>query len=133
MRNLVGMATLALLLALVIRFAVDPSEWVETTLLAFAFAAPCALYMWRDSRMSVGPCGWLVAALGSIAVGGIFVLIDVSFGHGKNPSASFSQAALSSGSPFGIVLTVFICPGFTSICLAGAARAAYVRWRQSAA
>lgn len=131
MRNLVGMATLAVLLAVVIRLAVDPSEWVGTTLLAFALAAPTALYMWRDSDKSGGPVWWLLMALGSIAIGGVFLLVDVSFGHSKNPDASFWQAALSSGSPFGIVLTILVCPGLTSICLAGAARAVYDRWRPS--
>ena len=127
-RNLVGMSTLALLLTVVIRIAVGASEWVVTSLLAFAVTAPTAWFTWQeDSKSPQGIGGWLLMAFGSIALGGIFLLIDGSIGLARNSSASLWNAATSTGSPFGFVATVSVCPGFTCICIAGAARAAYAR------
>lgn len=86
MRNLVGMSALALSLAVVARMAMGEAQWLDTSLLAFAVAAPTAWFSWSDSsRTPQGPTGWLLMALGSIAVGGIFLLIDGMFGLGSRP------------------------------------------------
>lgn len=132
MDNIVGTATLAFLVAVVARIAFGPSEWVVMTAIGFAIAAPCAWYIWRGAKANEDLTACLHGALSSVVVGGIFLLIDTSIGRGKSPGASIWEDAQHSGSPFGIVLTLAICPGSTCIFLAGAARAAYQRWGRNA-
>jgi drug/metabolite transporter (DMT)-like permease len=132
MRDLVGMSAVAAMLAAAFRLVLGGAEWFTSFLVAFAIAAPCAWYAWREPRAPETSLHWVLAAIGSVVFGALFFLIDASVGHQKVANASMLQAAESAGSPFGIVLTVFVCPGLTIICLGGAARAAYERWQSVA-
>jgi membrane protease YdiL (CAAX protease family) len=127
MRDGVGLSVLAILLAASIRVLAGADEWAVPSFVAFVVAAPTAWYLWRDPRSPEKPLEWLLTAIGTVFFGALFLAIDVSWGQSQDPSASMWQAAQSAGSPFGFLLTLSVCPGFTCICVAGAAREAFKR------
>ena len=128
MKDIVGLSVLAILLTAMLRLFAGATDWVVLSLVAFGLAAPAAWYTWREPRSPERPLDWLLMAVGTVVLGAVFFAIDASFGQGKDTNASLWQAAQTSGGIFGLVFTALVCPGLTSICIAGAARAAYGRW-----
>jgi hypothetical protein len=85
--------------------------------LVLAVAGP--IY-WREKKSSDSVAEWGKFIVGSIVVGTFFFGADLLVGH-INRQPNFSATG-----PFGIFLTLLVCPLFTMICVGGLARALYI-------
>jgi hypothetical protein len=94
--------------------------------LGFPVLAVCSLFVWHSDKWPTEPQGILLYALLSIGGGAAFFAIDAVLSTSRYPELPFREAIWHAGSPFGIVLTIAVCPGYTLIALAGAARALLV-------
>lgn len=65
-----------------------------------------------------------------MVIGAVSFAIDLMIGTSQAPNAPIRYAVWHSGTPFGIVLTIAICPGFTLIGLAGTVREFLLAERQ---
>jgi hypothetical protein len=66
--------------------------------------------------------GWVGTVLGTVLIGAIFFAIDVVFGSMHGSYKSLLETSLHAGGPFGVVLTVLICPIGTIVCIGGLVR-----------
>ena len=85
--------------------------------------------LWRRERSSTADM--LGGAVMSVLAGAVFFAIDVLLGQVFHPELPWLDAATRGSGPFGIVVTILICPMFTFIFLSGAARAQFLKWRKS--
>jgi hypothetical protein len=94
-------------------------------LVASAVLAGASLYLWyagpKAKRMKSRE--WLAGLVFTPVLGAICFAIDVFAGSSTGHYDNFIQAALHAGSPFGIVLTIAICPVGTILFFAGWVRA----------
>jgi small-conductance mechanosensitive channel len=92
-----------------------------TALIGVPILAGVALYVWYVSveGRKADAEQWMMGTIFTPFIGAISFAIDVLVGSTGGHFDNFVQAAFHAGSPFGIVLTVFICPVGTIICLGG--------------
>jgi hypothetical protein len=95
-------------------------------ILGFPVLAVCSMFAWHNDKWPTDPRDVFLYGLISIPVGTLFLAVDAIVGSSQDPQLKFRDAIWHAGSPFGIVLTIAICPGFTLVGLAGAARALLV-------
>ena len=65
---------------------------------------------------------WVGALFGTVLLGAVFFAIDVVLGSMHGNYRSLLETGFHAGGPFGIVLTVMICPVGTIISLGGLVR-----------
>lgn len=94
--------------------------------LGFPALAVVSLFAWHSEKWPTEPPETFLCALITLPVGALFLAIDSVVGSFDSPQLRFRDAIWQAGSPFGIVLTIAICPGFTLIGLAGTVRALLV-------
>jgi hypothetical protein len=95
-------------------------------ILAFVVLASCGLYMWHSEKVAQkisGPAGWAGMVGASVFLGALSFGGDMLVGIINYPGLSPFKAATKVASPFGFVLTVFLCPGLTIVAVAGLIRA----------
>ena len=95
--------------------------------LGFPVLAICGMFAWHNDKWPTDPHDVFLYAIISIPVGALSFAIDAIISTSLYPQLKFRDAIWHAGSPLGIVLTMAICPGFTLVGLAGAARALLVR------
>jgi len=121
----VGLLLVAAQLALVFRWLVpDEGTRLITGILAYGVLVASALSMWHGkagSRFS-NAYHWMGVFFGSILLGGMSFGIDILVGSVTHPGISPIKAGTKVGSPFGFILTIFLCPGVTMIAVASIVR-----------
>jgi hypothetical protein len=130
MADAIGVFVLAVLAAVVAWllatvYGKENAIWAWS--LGFPFLAVSGLIAWHNHKWPTDPQDAFLYALISIPVGLLFLAVDAIVGGSDQPQLKFRDAIWHAGSPFGIVLTIAICPGFTLVGVAGAARALWVR------
>ena len=139
MSNLVGLATLALMWSVVSRLMLGSGEWVTPWLILTVISAVigggllfCESPGDKRGLRDEGPGGWLLGALGTVVLGGVFLLVDVivawTSGHWDKPPGVSFWDGFQGGGPLGLPLTLIVSPFMTIVSLAGAARSGYQRW-----
>ncbi len=125
--DVLGLTILALQVICGIRW-LDPNDGdrvVSGTLVYFVLTV-AALAFWHHEKLAQrfsDPNQWLALAGGSILLGGFTFCADIFIGtvfHSGSHSAL--DAASKAGGPFGFGLTLMICPGLTSVAIAGLVR-----------
>jgi peptidoglycan biosynthesis protein MviN/MurJ (putative lipid II flippase) len=92
---------------------------------ALLIALPCmigaALWAWYVSEKGrkLDENEWLNGLIVTLILGVVFFVIDLFMGSTHGQYDNLVQAAFHAGSPFGIVLTLAVCPAGTLICLGG--------------
>lgn len=120
--GLLVLAILAALVAWVIAAVYNTQNAVWAFIVGLPILGICALIAWHSNKW---PADWqtvLIFALGSILVGAAFLLTDGLIGGSTDPQVPFRNAIWRAGSPFGILLTIAVCPCFTLIALSGTVR-----------
>ena len=108
----------------------DASSRLTLGILAVSVLTGLALYFWhKEPPMEhlSSPGEWALAIPISVLIGAVSFGIDVLVGLISNPNLPPIKAGTRAGSPFGFVLTVMICPGFTMLAVAGLLRALLLR------
>jgi hypothetical protein len=108
----------------------DDGYRLPISVLASVVLASCALYMWYSEKITqkINDLGGWAAAVGlSVLLGALSFGCDVLVRIINYPGLSPFRAATKVGSPFGFVLTVLLCPGFTMVAVAGFIRALVLR------
>ena len=88
-----------------------------------------SVFLWRRDNSDTSKSLW--AAVATVFLGALFFGVDVLFGLMFHPELPWFDAAKHGGGLFGILATLLICPVFTLICVGGAARAHFLKWRKS--
>jgi|ERR1035437_8633725 hypothetical protein len=132
MGNAVGLVVLLLLVGLTAKFVHLGNNPTAIWVLMYLVLAALAWQAWHEKDAPKSVLGWLGMAVGSVLLGGASFMVDVSFGHAKDPSLSMLTAAQEAGSIFGFALTITVFPALLLISIAGMARSAYVSRRSDA-
>jgi|SRR5580704_7745817 hypothetical protein len=125
--DIVGLLVLAGLMVPISMLFRGTAYMVWLWALGYPSLAGCCLFAWLGDKVSTEPSKNLMLAVGSVFCGSVSFGIDVIATSIMHPKLPFSQAIWHAGSPFGIVLTLFLCPALTMFYLAGAARAKILR------
>lgn len=99
--------------------------------LGFPVLSIAALAVWHSEKWPHDATDALRFAVGSATLGAAFFAVDLMIGTGQAPNLPIRYAVWRSGTPFGIVLTIVVCPGVTSIALGGAVRERLLKEHQS--
>lgn len=104
-------------------------------MLAYGVLVAVALSMWhgKHAEKFSDARDWGAVLLASILVGALFFGVDVIVGGLDHPGISPIEAGTKAGSPFGFILTIFICPGVTMVAVAGLVRSFLIRERGDSA
>ena len=121
------LAVLAGLVAWLVAAVYGKENAIWAWSVGFPVLAVCSPFAWHNDKWPTEPPDVFLCALVSILVGVLFLAIDAVVGSFDSPQLKFRDAIWHAGSPFGIVLTIAVCPGFTLIGLAGTVRALLVR------
>jgi len=111
-------------------FEVLSEPWI-TAFIAAPILVGAALWTWYASKAAqdFDTEKWMAGTLSTPLLGAASFAIDVFIGSTHGHYANFVQAAFQAGSPFGILLTVLICPIGTIICAGSWVRSALLdRW-----
>jgi hypothetical protein len=126
MEDIIGVVALAAECALagaIFFFLAGPvSVWL--LLLFFLVVTVAAILYWHTERAPQTVPAWRNYALWSVVVGILFFLVDLAVGQVSRGGA---ETLPVGGGPFGILLTLLVCPFFTMICLAGLIRASFIK------
>jgi len=120
--GIISLAGLATLVAWAVAALYTKEDAIWAWAIGFPIMAICALVAWYDRRWPSDSQDVLLYGLVSIPVGGISLAIDFLIGSSMYPQLPFRYAIWEAGSPFGIILTICICPGYTLVALSGAVR-----------
>jgi hypothetical protein len=127
----VGLLLVAGQLILVFRWLVpDDGTRIFAGILAYGVLVAVALGMWHGkeaSEMFSDAYDWTGVIVGSILAGGMSFGVDIFVGSLTHPGLSPIVAGTKVGSPFGFMLTIFLCPGITMVGLASVIRSVLVR------
>ena len=127
----VGILTIGVQLYLLVRWLMpNDGSRVILGVLAYIVLAGVALYLWHKEppvKNLFEPSEWAMAIVASVVMGGVSFGIDMLVGLFNNPKLSPIDAGTKAGSPFGFLLTVMLCPGFTMLAIAGLLRALMLR------
>jgi RsiW-degrading membrane proteinase PrsW (M82 family) len=127
--DVVGLGVLAAEVEII---GIAASSWgapIWAWVLAYMVLAIVALFTWHGEKWPKESRKALKMVLGSLLLGGVFLLVDVIVGHSDHPEFSLVKAAESAGGPFGFGLTMLVCPVTTAVLLAGYFRAVFLRVR----
>ena len=132
MANAVGLGVLLLLVIVLAKLFPFGAGSVIVWGAIYLVLAAIAWHWWHEQGGPSAPLEWLVMLVLGGVLGLVSFLIDVSFGHSKDPSLSYLAAAEAAGSPFGFGFTVTVFPAVMLVAVAGLARAVYVALRSRA-
>ena len=99
------------------------SPWI-TTAIALPVLLVVTLYVWYATKAGreTDAENWLYGTIFTPLFGAMSFAIDVFIGSSNGHYSSLVEAGFHAGGPFGIVLTVCICPIGTVICAGSLAR-----------
>jgi hypothetical protein len=121
----IGLVLIAVQLTLVFWWLVpnDGTRFIGG-MLAYGILVALALAMWhgKEAKRFTDTYDWAGVILGSIVLGAMSFGVDMLVGSFSHPGLSPIQAGTKAGSPFGFILTIFLCPGLTMVGVAGLVR-----------
>lgn len=117
------LAGLAGLVAWIIATVYTKGDAIWAWSIGFPLLAICGLLVWHSEKWPMDPQDVFLYGLLSVPAGFASFVIDALISTSQYPQLPFRYAIWHAGSPFGIVLTICICPGFTLVALAGTVRA----------
>ena len=103
----------------------DPTSRMVGGFVVFGVLAATALGMWhgKTAKSLTGPKHWLALFGASLLFAGISFAIDMAIGHISHPGIPIFEAGRAVRGPFGFAFTLILCPGLTSVAMAGLVRA----------
>lgn len=104
--------------------SLDVPLWGWT--LCYVILALIALGVWHGEKWPNNSKDILGQVLGSVLLGAVFFAVDMVLGHFFHPELPLIKAAEHSGSMFGFVLTVLVCPVLATVLLGGYFRAVFL-------
>ena len=125
MADVVGLLVLAGLMVLTISVVPDLGIPTPFWLFVYVVLALICWYFWHSDKLPNKTTNWLWFVPGSIVLGGIFFGVDMMIGHFNYPDIPVVDAAKKAPGPFGLILTLAVCPGLTIISLASLARSLF--------
>jgi hypothetical protein len=125
MGNAVGLSVLLLLVGLSAKFVHLGENAIAIWAVTYLVLAVFAWQAWHEKSAPKSARAWLAIAVGATLLGAASFMVDVSFGHAKNPSLSVLAAAQEAGGFFGFAFTVTVFPALLLVSVSGAARAAF--------
>jgi hypothetical protein len=98
-------------------FGIFSAPWIAE-IIAAPILVGATLYAWYVSEggRRADTETWMMGTIFTPLFGAMSFAIDVFTGSTTGHYSNFVQAAFHAGSPFGILLTVMICPIATIIC-----------------
>jgi hypothetical protein len=133
--DVIGAAVLAgevLVLSVLVRiFAPAMGAPLWGWILFYAVVAFAALLSWHSENRPARTKSLIGLAVGSVVLGILFFGVDVLVGSLHGSYHSVIEDAGHAGGPFGIIATLFVCPGLTIFAAASAVRARYVTRKDS--
>jgi hypothetical protein len=98
-------------------------------IIAYGVLVAVALALWhgKEARRFSDAYDWAGLFAGSVLLGALSFAVDMIVGSLNHPGMSPFLAGTKAGSPFGFVLTIFLCPGVTIVAVAGLVRSFLVR------
>ena len=130
----IGLVLIAAQLTVVFRGLVpDDGTRFLAGILAYGVLVAVALLMWhgKEAERFSDAYDWVGLFFGSILLGCMSFGIDVLIGSSEYPAISPIKAGTKVGSPFGFILTIFLCPGITMVAVASIARSLLVRRKEN--
>ena len=128
----IALALIAVQLTVVFRWLVPYDETrFFAGILAYGVLVAIALFMWYGEKAETLSDNWVGVFFGSILLGAMSFGVDVLIGSSEYPGISPIRAGTKVGSPFGFILTIFLCPGITMVAAASVVRGFLVRGRES--
>jgi len=121
----IGLVLIAVQLTLVFWWLVpDDGTRFIAGMIAYGVLVAVALSMWygKEAKRFSDAYDWVKLLFGSILLGFMSFGIDVLIGSSEYLDISPIKAGTKVGSPFGFILTIFLCPGITMIAVASIAR-----------
>ncbi|MGA9308607.1 MAG: hypothetical protein WBW31_24645 [Candidatus Sulfotelmatobacter sp.] len=93
-------------------------------IVAYGVLVGLALAMWhgKEAKRFSDAYDWARVIVGSILLGALSFGVDALVGSFIHPGMSPLEAGTKAGSPFGFILTIFLCPGVTMVAVAGLVR-----------
>jgi hypothetical protein len=122
----IGLVLIAAQLTLVFWWLVpDDGTRFITGMLAYGVLVALALVMWygKEAKRFSDAYDWVGVFFGSILLGCMSFGVDVLIGSSEYPGISPIKAGTKVGSPFGFILTIFLCPGITMVAAGSIPRA----------
>lgn len=101
-------------------------------IIAYGVLVAAALAMWhgKEAKRFSDAYDWAGVFAGSVLLGALFFGIDMIVGGLDHPGISPFVAGTKAGSPFGFILTIFVCPGVTMVAVAGLVRSFLIRGKK---
>jgi hypothetical protein len=121
----IGLILIAAQLTLVFWWLVpDDGTRLIVGIVAYGVLVAVALFLWygKEAKRFSDAYEWVKLLFGSLLLGLMSFGIDVLIGSSEYPDISPIKAGTKVGSPFGFILTIFLCPGITMIAVASIAR-----------
>lgn len=132
--DVIGLVLIAVQLMLIFHWLVpDDGTRIVTGVFAYGILAASALGMWHGKEVSErfsDAYDWSRLTVGSILVGCLSFGVDVLVGSSTHPDMSPIKAGTQAGSPFGFILTIFLCPGITMVAVASVVRSFLVHEKE---
>jgi hypothetical protein len=90
----------------------DDGTRLVAGILAYGVLVAVALVIWhgKEAERFSDAYDWVGVFFGSILVGAMSFAVDVLIGSSEYPGISPFKAGTKVGSPFGFLLTIFLCP-----------------------
>jgi hypothetical protein len=97
-------------------------------IVAYGVLVGLALAMWygKEAKRFSDAYDWVGVVGGSTLLGALSFGVDMLVGSLTHPGMSPVQAGTKAGSPFGFILTIFLCPGVAIVAVAGLVRSVLV-------
>jgi hypothetical protein len=121
----IGFVLIAGQLAVAVHWLVpDDGTRLVPGILAYGVLVAVAIVMWhgKEAERFSDANDWLGVFFGSILLGAMSFAVDVLIGSSEYPGISPFIAGTKVGSPFGFLLTIFLCPGMTMVAVGSIAR-----------
>jgi hypothetical protein len=111
----------------------DDGTRLVAGILAYGVLVAIALVMWhgKEAERFSDAYDWVGVFFGSILVGAMSFAVDVLIGSSEYPGISPFRAGTKVGSPFGFLLTIFLCPGMTMVAVGSIARCFLVHGKEN--
>jgi hypothetical protein len=97
------------------------SLWLDAAV--FLMLATAGIIVWHKEKYSNNPKEWRKLGVSSVILGFLFFAWDVVLAYLRGYANPFHFP----GGLLGLPLTLAVCPGLTMICVAGLARALYLK------
>jgi hypothetical protein len=121
--DLVGLTVVFAALTLVVFVARSSDVPLFLWAIAFVVVGVIAIGIWHGEKWPTTPFELLKVAGSSVLLGALFYIADTVIAHFEHPEVPIWLVGTKAGSMFGFVVTAAVCPGLTTIALAGVARA----------